>query len=168
MPRRPRFDKKRHRASRDLTTWEWADLEFSEGNLEPASAFASDVERRKAWLAHRGELLEDNRPGSRPGAWWDYEAPEGAPDRNDYRGEYDGALNTIVPDAEGDLITDEFELARLRFLASHGLLAHHEIAALLAEPKREGKTPYARELAERGADAVLEGLAERGDHSEDS
>ena len=162
MPRRPRFDKKRHRAGRDLTTWQWADLELSESGLEPESPFGSDEERRIAWLAHRDELLEGNRPGSRPGAWWYYDAPEGAPDRDDYRGGYDGVLNKIVPDDEGDLITAEFELDRLGFLASRGLLSDHEIAALLAEPKEGGLAPYSRERAERSAAAVLEGLADRG------
>jgi hypothetical protein len=110
--------------------------------------------------------MESHRPGHRPGAWWRYEALEGAPDREDYRGRYCGWTNDIVPDEDRDLTTDEFELAELRFLASHGLLSDDEIAALLAAAKDDGLTPYAREMAERGADAVLDGLAERNKENE--
>jgi hypothetical protein len=94
-----------------------------------------DEERHEAWLAHREHYMENHRPRVRPGAWWRYEAPK-APDRAHYRGRYDGRTNTLVPDRGGTLTTDEYELARLRFLASQGLLSDDEIFALLAEPKR--------------------------------
>jgi len=155
MPRRPRHDKKRHRARRDLTTAEWFDLAFHEypGDLS-GSPFASAEDRHRAWLAHRAELLEGDSPGSRPGAWWDYEAP-GAPDRNDYRGRYDGETNAIVADLEGSLTTEEFKLDRLRYLASRGLLDDGEVKAPLEKPS-----------AEREVEAVLDGLAERQQHLE--
>jgi hypothetical protein len=140
-----------------LSSPQWLDLLT---NSDPESdVFESEEERYEAWLAHRDEFMESHKPGSRPGAWWRYEAPEGAPDRADYRGRYDGWTNTIVPDEDGDLTTDEFELAELRFLASHGLLDDDEIAALLLAPKDNGLAPYAREMAKRGADPVLDGLS---------
>ena len=40
------------------------------------SAFDSDVARRKAWHVYRVELLPMVDPGSRPWAWWQYDAPE--------------------------------------------------------------------------------------------
>ena len=155
-----RRDSHRRRVHEELTSPQWLDLL---SNPYPESdVFESEEERYEAWLAHRDEYMENHKPGTRPGAWWRFEAPEGAPDREDYRGSYDGFTNTIIPDEDGDLITDEFELAELRFLASHGLLSDDEIAALLAAPKDGEQAPYAREMAERGADAVLDGLAAGG------
>ena len=98
-------------------------------------------------------------PGTRPAGWWALEAPEGAPQFEDYRGEYCGATNRVEPDPEGDLWTEDFDLDRLRFIARHGQLSDDEIAALLAAPK--DAPPYARETAERDAEAVLDGLADR-------
>ncbi|HLN03069.1 MAG TPA: hypothetical protein VK335_27515 [Bryobacteraceae bacterium] len=40
------------------------------------SAFDSDVARHVAWHEHRAELLPLVDPGSRPWAWWQYDAPE--------------------------------------------------------------------------------------------
>ena len=40
------------------------------------SAFDSDSHRRTAWHQHRAELLPLVDPGSRPWAWWQYDAPE--------------------------------------------------------------------------------------------
>ena len=41
-----------------------------------ASAFETDFARRAAWHAHQAELLPLVDPGSRPWAWWQYDAPE--------------------------------------------------------------------------------------------
>ncbi len=41
-----------------------------------ASAFRTDFARRAAWHEHRAELLPLVDPGSRPWAWWQYDAPE--------------------------------------------------------------------------------------------
>jgi hypothetical protein len=101
------------------------------------------------------------RPGTRPAGWWALEAPEGAPRFEDYRGSYSGASNRVEPDPEGDLWTEDFDLDRLRFLARHGQLSDDEIAAKLAAPKDDRLPPYARETAERDAEAVLDGLADR-------
>lgn len=38
--------------------------------------FATEEERRAAWEAHRETLLASARPGMRPGAWWQYDAPQ--------------------------------------------------------------------------------------------
>lgn len=35
--------------------------------------FASPFLRRAAWLAHKASLMEDDPPGMRPWAWWEYE-----------------------------------------------------------------------------------------------
>ena len=40
------------------------------------SAFATDFGRHAAWSEHRAELLPLVDPGSRPWAWWQYDAPE--------------------------------------------------------------------------------------------
>ncbi len=44
------------------------------------SAFASDLARRRAWIAHRLELLDETPGGTRPWAWWQYDAPAGIRD----------------------------------------------------------------------------------------
>jgi hypothetical protein len=149
----------RRRVHEELSSPQWLDL-LTNPDLE-SDVFESEEARRAAWEEYRDEYMESHKPGSRPGAWWRFEAPEGAPDRADYRGHYDGWTNTIVPDEDGTLTTDEFELAELRFLASHGLLDDDEIAALLQRPSGSDLTPYARESAQRAADAVLDGLAAR-------
>jgi len=40
------------------------------------SAFGSDFARQSAWRRHRAELLPLVDPGSRPWAWWQYDAPQ--------------------------------------------------------------------------------------------
>ena len=40
------------------------------------SAFNTDAARHRAWREHRAELLPLVDPGSRPWAWWQYEAPQ--------------------------------------------------------------------------------------------
>lgn len=45
-----------------------------------SSVFESEAVRRKAWEAHREELLAEyiaENPGRRPFAWWHYTAPDG-------------------------------------------------------------------------------------------
>jgi len=51
-------------------------LELLLGPKGPASVFASEEARRQAWLAHAAELTPLVDAGSRPWAWWQYEAPE--------------------------------------------------------------------------------------------
>jgi hypothetical protein len=51
-------------------------LELLLGPTEGASAFADDAARQAAWREHAPELLVLVSPGSRPWAWWQYEAPE--------------------------------------------------------------------------------------------
>ena len=53
-------------------------LELLIGPRDSLSAFASDQFRRIMWQAHSAELLRLVEPGSRPWAWWQYEAPEPA------------------------------------------------------------------------------------------
>ena len=51
-------------------------LELLLGARGESSAFDSPQARRAAWQAHRAELLRLVEPGSRPWAWWAYDAPE--------------------------------------------------------------------------------------------
>ncbi len=53
-------------------------LELLLGPRGTASAFRSDEIRREAWIGHARELLAVVDPGSRPWAWWEYNAPEPA------------------------------------------------------------------------------------------
>lgn len=53
-------------------------LELLLGPRGTASAFSSDDNRRAAWRGHARELLAVVDPGSRPWAWWEYDAPEPA------------------------------------------------------------------------------------------
>jgi hypothetical protein len=43
--------------------------------LGPSGEFASEEERREAWLRHRDSLMVMNA-GHRPWAWWEYESAE--------------------------------------------------------------------------------------------
>ena len=51
-------------------------LELLLGPKEDISAFGSDESRRHAWRDHDAELLSMVDPGSRPWAWWQYDAAE--------------------------------------------------------------------------------------------
>ncbi len=50
-------------------------LELLLGPKDEMSAFDSDVSRRAAWRDHSGALMPMVDPGSRPWAWWQYDAP---------------------------------------------------------------------------------------------
>jgi len=51
-------------------------LELLLGPKDDDSAFDSDESRRDAWRKHFAELMPMVDPGSRPWAWWQYDAPE--------------------------------------------------------------------------------------------
>jgi hypothetical protein len=51
-------------------------LELLLGPREGASSFESDESRRDAWRSHSAVLTPMVDPGSRPWAWWEYDAPE--------------------------------------------------------------------------------------------
>ena len=51
-------------------------LELLLGPAGSVSAFADDASREAAWRAAALELLPMVSPGSRPWAWWQYDAPE--------------------------------------------------------------------------------------------
>jgi hypothetical protein len=59
----------------ELTQRQHIELRIGPGGRP--SAFASDDERRRAWLAHRDRLLKPapNRVGKRCWGWWRYESP---------------------------------------------------------------------------------------------
>jgi hypothetical protein len=70
--------KARTAKGRRLNFWQEHSLEYGERSDHPG--FASDSERRAAWQQHRDKFLTKKRPGRRPDAWWDYEAPFRRPD----------------------------------------------------------------------------------------
>ena len=71
-------------------------------------AFPSPVERRRAWLAHREQIMQFCNPLARPSAWWCFDAPrDPRPDETD-----------------------------VEFLARHGLLNEVERALLVAMDRR--------------------------------
>jgi hypothetical protein len=51
-------------------------LELLLGPAGTASAFADEAARLAAWREHAPDLLPMVSPGSRPWAWWQYDAPE--------------------------------------------------------------------------------------------
>ena len=51
-------------------------LELLLGPKDKGSSFASEESRRMAWRAHAAELIRLVDAGSRPWAWWQYDAPE--------------------------------------------------------------------------------------------
>jgi len=51
-------------------------LELLLGPKHVGSSFASNTSRRAAWRFHSEELMRLVEPGSRPWAWWVYDAPE--------------------------------------------------------------------------------------------
>ncbi len=53
-------------------------LELLLGPRDAESAFASDESRRSSWRSHAAEVMRLVYPGSRPWAWWEYDAPEPA------------------------------------------------------------------------------------------
>ena len=53
-------------------------LDLLLGPQESSAAFASEQARRQAWRESRAVLQPLVDPGSRPSAWWDYDAPEPA------------------------------------------------------------------------------------------
>src|SRR3954453_2700153 len=70
MPVKRRIQKSRDRTLGLMERWS---LELGDDDRRPA--FNSDAERRAAWEYHREALLARERPGSRPRAWWEYDAP---------------------------------------------------------------------------------------------
>ena len=51
-------------------------LELLLGPKDDSSAFDTDESRREAWRDHAAELLTMVDPGSRPWAWWQYDATQ--------------------------------------------------------------------------------------------
>ena len=71
--------RRRAKVRRDDLTF----AQFTELAIGPSSEpmFADDAARRAAWSAHRDELLAVSAPGTRPWAFWRFEAPDGVFDR---------------------------------------------------------------------------------------
>jgi hypothetical protein len=98
------------------------------------SMFAFEDERRRAWEARRDQLMAEyatrRLPGSRPWAWWHYEA--GRPQRLEPY-PLEGAKwfeGTVEERADA---VDEYEIEPLVFLASRGELREDELEVLEAE-----------------------------------
>jgi hypothetical protein len=53
-------------------------LELLLGPKDDGSAFSSDESRRISWRSHAADVMRLVHPGSRPWAWWEYDAPEPA------------------------------------------------------------------------------------------
>ena len=53
-------------------------LDLLLGSRDSSPAFPSENARRQAWQQSRVVLQSLVDPGSRPSAWWDYDAPEPA------------------------------------------------------------------------------------------
>ena len=53
-------------------------LELLIGPKGLGSAFDTDKSRRAAWRSHSAELTDMVAAGSRPWAWWQYDAPQPA------------------------------------------------------------------------------------------
>lgn len=75
MPRARLHGKRR---TGDLSQREEMDLLL--GNR---GAFADEADRRQAWRQHREELMASINIGSRPQAFWDYDAPAKIPFESD-------------------------------------------------------------------------------------
>ncbi len=78
MPRK-RAKSKQH--GEKLTNSQFWDLVLSKSLSinEKRSPFKSALTRRAAWYEHRDKILNgwlESHPGTRPGAWWSYEAKE--------------------------------------------------------------------------------------------
>jgi hypothetical protein len=62
-----------NRSGRRLTINEHMDLTLG-SSPRRAPVFANDAERRQVWMQHRDELI-GQCTGTRPDAWWCYDAP---------------------------------------------------------------------------------------------
>lgn len=51
-------------------------LELLLGPRDAGSAFDSDESRRTSWRSQAAALMRLVEPGSRPWAWWEYDAPK--------------------------------------------------------------------------------------------
>jgi hypothetical protein len=135
MPRRLRHAKLRE-LDLDVELALWLGLRLE--------VFASVRERREAWERHREELLArlhwqaQGNPGSRPFAWWEFDAGPGAPAPGDFPDREDG-----LPEP-GELAGDDrFELARVVFLAEQGHMDVEETRAYVGSWVRYLKAPRA-------------------------
>jgi hypothetical protein len=69
----PRIDRKIRRRGPELLT----DAQEMNLLIGAPGGFANDDERRKAWFAHRDELMAALNPCTRPAGFWEFEAPGG-------------------------------------------------------------------------------------------
>ena len=89
---------------RRLNFWQELSLEYGERSDHPG--FASDSERRAAWLQHREKFLAKERPGRRPEAWWDYEAPFRRPDEYEQEPACLYAAGLLEEEEKRELVAD--------------------------------------------------------------
>lgn len=73
MPRRRKIQR---RALRDELSAAQAFELHCQCWADPPRTFETEQDRRRAWEAHRDEIMARCRPGQRPAAWWRYDAPE--------------------------------------------------------------------------------------------
>jgi hypothetical protein len=69
--------RRRRQQRRELTLDQEMELLCGPGATTPDGRVVSDFEspfvRRAAWYEHKADLMEDNPPGMRPWAFWEYE-----------------------------------------------------------------------------------------------
>jgi hypothetical protein len=116
MPRKRVKSKLRINKLTESQFWSlWLD-KIGSGYKEQNADFISKEERKQAWLDNRDALMsewwENNNPGKRPGAWWEFEAP--------------AQLTVLSVEANGYENTED----EVDFLQRWGLLEQWEIAAL--------------------------------------
>jgi hypothetical protein len=99
VPVKARTDK-----GRRLNFWQELSLEYGERSDHPG--FASDSERRAVWQQHRDKFLAKQRPGRRPDAWWDYEAPFRRPDEYEQEPARLYAAGLLDAEEKAELIAD--------------------------------------------------------------
>jgi hypothetical protein len=95
------------------------------------SAFRDEAARRRAWEEHREELIAEGkrrRPGSRPWAWWHYEAGR-EQHLTSYPLDFEGTI-----EEHRDAI-DEYEIEPIVFVASCGELFDHELEQIAAKAR---------------------------------
>lgn len=101
-------------------------FELEIGCTEGESHFSNDAERAEAWDAIAADLLACSFSGTRPWAFWRYEA--GDPDLGGQEYPREG----IEDAAEVFAVEDEQRRRQVAWLAAEGLLTHEERAQISA------------------------------------
>ena len=130
MPRKRRTAKEKKKV---LSSAQYFDLCLSRSRTidKHRPAFQSALERRAAWYAHRGELMEGfgSGPGRRVGGWWAYECPKEIPreERDRPNQEEDWEILLALGEMDEDEKAEVLALwAKLLHLKQGGLRAAYD------------------------------------------